>query len=442
MLVDAVRHEELRVLRPSVAALGETDLLVAERLAVGLRRVLLVRRTVADVAVEDDERGAALRLPEHLERVLDAIDVVGVADAQDVPAVGEEPGGDVLGEGDAGVAFDGDVVVVVDPAEIVEAEVAGEGRRLRRDALHQAAVAADGVDVVVEDLEARPVVAVGEPLLGDGHADAGGDALAERAGRRLDAGDPVVLGMPGRLAVELAEPADVVERHRRLAEPLVVRVHRLRLREMQHRPEQHRGVAVRQHEPVAVGPDRVLRIEVHDAVPDRVDQRRERHRRAGVAGLGRLHRVDREGADRVDGKLVHRVVASMAVSSSCRVLRGSIAGHCSPTAARSASTSASLLAHPPGGNRSSPCAQAAQHRDLLRAGHQPENAPRTVEDRIGQRHPPPRHVERRSARRRGRGRPAPGSPGTSEAVWPSGPRPRCTRSSTGGVPAICSRSRA
>ena len=111
--------------------------------------------------------GRPLVLPEDLERVLDAIDVVGVADPQDVPAVTEEPGRDVLREGDARVPFDGDVVVVVDPAEVVEAEVAGQRRRFRRDALHHAAVAADGVDVVVEDLEARPVVAVGEPLLGD-----------------------------------------------------------------------------------------------------------------------------------------------------------------------------------------------------------------------------------------------------------------------------------
>ena len=51
------------------------------------------------------------------------------------------------------------------------------------------------------------------------------------------------------------------------------------------------GVTVREHESIAVGPDRVLRIEAHGAVPDRVDQRRERHRRAGVSGLGRLHRL-------------------------------------------------------------------------------------------------------------------------------------------------------
>ena len=30
-----------------------------------------------------------------------------------------------------------------------------------------------------------------------------------------------------------------------------------------------------------------------------------------------------------------------------------------------------------------------------------------------------------------------GSFGTSDAVWPSAPSPRCARSSTGGVPATC-----
>ena len=151
VLVDAVGHEELRVLGPAVVALGEADFFLAERFAVGCGGVLLVRRAVADVAVENDERGPAFGLAEDLERVLDAIDVVGVADPQHVPAVGEESGGDIFGEGDAGVAFDGDVVVVVDPAEVIEAQMAGQRGRFRRNALHHAAIAADGVDVVVED---------------------------------------------------------------------------------------------------------------------------------------------------------------------------------------------------------------------------------------------------------------------------------------------------
>ena len=66
VLADAVGHEELRVLRPAVGALGELDFLVAQRLAVGRGGVLLVRRAVADVAVEDDQRRPALGLPEDL----------------------------------------------------------------------------------------------------------------------------------------------------------------------------------------------------------------------------------------------------------------------------------------------------------------------------------------------------------------------------------------
>ena len=98
---DAVGHEELGILRPAVGALGEPDLVVAQRLAMGRGGVVLVRRAVADVAVEDDQRRPALGLAEDRERVLDALEVVGVADAQHVPAVGEEARGDILGEGDA-----------------------------------------------------------------------------------------------------------------------------------------------------------------------------------------------------------------------------------------------------------------------------------------------------------------------------------------------------
>ena len=218
----------------------------------------------------------------------------------------------------ARVPFDRDVVVVVDPAEVVQAQVARQRRRLRGDALHQAAIAANGIDAVVEDVEARPVVALGEPLLGDGHAHARGDALPERTGGGFDARNPVVLGVPRGLAVELAEMADVVEGNRRLPQPLVLGVHRLGAGEMQHGPEQHRGMTVGEHEPIAVGPDRVVRIEMHHAVPDRVDQGRERHRRAGVAGIGLLDRVHRERADGIDRQLIQLLVGhDLTFGSSC-----------------------------------------------------------------------------------------------------------------------------
>ena len=145
VLADTVRDEERRVLGPAVDALREADFLVTERLAVGGGGALSVGRAVADAAVEDDERGPALGLLKDPERVLDAIDVVGVADAQHVPPVGQEAGRDVLGERQVGAPLDGDVVVVEDPTEVIQAQVAGERCRLGADAFHQAAVAADRV---------------------------------------------------------------------------------------------------------------------------------------------------------------------------------------------------------------------------------------------------------------------------------------------------------
>src|SRR5262249_11846104 len=162
------------------------DFVLAQGLAVRRGGILLVRRAIADVAVEDDEGRAALRLPKHIECLLDSLDVVGVAHAQNVPAVTEEPGGDVFGKGDAGVASDRAMVVVVNPAEIIEGEMAGKRCRFRTDALHHAAVTAYRINIVAEDLEAGPIVAVRQPCFGNGHAHAGGDALSERPRRRLD----------------------------------------------------------------------------------------------------------------------------------------------------------------------------------------------------------------------------------------------------------------
>ena len=158
--------------------------------------------------------GLVLVRQEALIRVVDRRQVVGVVHRQHVPAQAAEPRGHVLAERQVGLAFDRDVVVVVDPAEVRELQMAGERRRLAGDAFHQVAVAALRPDVEVEQLEAGLVVAGREPAAGDRHADAVAAALAERAGRRLDAGRVAVLGMAGRAAAPLAEVLDVVERQR------------------------------------------------------------------------------------------------------------------------------------------------------------------------------------------------------------------------------------
>src|SRR5262249_9204324 len=156
-------------------------------------------------AIQNDQGWAVLLLPENAQGVTDAIDVVGVANSQHVPPIGQKPACNVLREGDPRAALNGDVVVVVNPAEVVQSQVAGERRRFRPPAFQQAALSARGIDFVVEDLEAGPFVGVREPLLCDSHTDAGSDTLSERAGCGFNTRYQVVFGMPGRLATDLTE---------------------------------------------------------------------------------------------------------------------------------------------------------------------------------------------------------------------------------------------
>ena len=73
--------------------------------------------------------------------------------------------------------------------------------------------------------------------------------------------------------------------------------------EAEHRVEQDRRVSGREHEPIAVGPEGIGRVVLHDPRPEHVGERRERHRRAGVAGVRTLRSVHREPANDVDAEL-------------------------------------------------------------------------------------------------------------------------------------------
>ncbi len=261
------------------------------------------------MAVQNDERRAPLRLSKDFQRLFNALTIVSVANPQDIPAIRQEASRNILGECQARAAFDRDVVVVVDPAEVVEAQVTGQRCRFMRNALHQAAITTDRINVVIKDVESGLVVAAREPLPRDCHPNTSRNALPQWPGCGFDSRHPVVLGVTRRLAVQLAEPANVVERHRGLPEPFIFSVHGACPAEMESRPEQHRSMAVREYKAIPIRPDRILRIEAQHPVPDRIDQRRKRHRRAGMARLGLLHCIDRKRANCVDAQLTRFRVA-------------------------------------------------------------------------------------------------------------------------------------
>ena len=283
---DVVGHEELLVLGPAIVGLRELDLLVTERRAMGLGGVLLVRGTGRDVRAHDDDRRAFVLLG-RVDRGAYVVERPAVLEALRVPAERLEALRHVLGEGQAGVTLDRDPVVVVDHRELAELEVTAERRGLLGHTLHQVAVGADAEHAVIDDLVARAVVARGEHALGERKADHVADALAERAGRDLDARRVAELRVARRERAPLAELLEVLERD-------VV------ARQVQRGVLEHARVARREHETVAAGPVRLLRVVLHVLVEVEVRDRRQRHRGAGVARVRLLHAVHRERADGVD----------------------------------------------------------------------------------------------------------------------------------------------
>ncbi len=130
VLDDPVGNQELGVFGPVVEPFGGLGLLRAQRLAVSLFGIGLGRRAIADDAVDDDQGRGVVGDLESLDRARQNLRVIGVGDVQSLPAIGAEPGRDVLGEGQGGVALDADGVAVTDPAEIGQLVVPGQRGRL------------------------------------------------------------------------------------------------------------------------------------------------------------------------------------------------------------------------------------------------------------------------------------------------------------------------
>lgn len=78
------------------------------------------------MAAEDDERGSVFSFAEYPQSMIDLFDVVGIVQAQDIPMITEEPRRHILGERKLGAAFNGDVIVIIDPAKIIKAKMASQ----------------------------------------------------------------------------------------------------------------------------------------------------------------------------------------------------------------------------------------------------------------------------------------------------------------------------
>ena len=281
--------ERRQVPAHGLARLG--DLTVEEGVAVAVRVALLGPGALRDLRPAGDQGGAVL--PGRPAQGGGDLAVVVTVDRLDRPAIGLEAGQLVAGLGDGRLAVDGGVVVVEQDGQPVQAEPAGNGGGLVADALHQAAVAGDHPGAVIHKVLAE---AGGQVALGHGHADGGGEALAEGACGGLHPRRVAVFRVPGRVGAPLPKVADLVHRHG------------LEAGQVQEGVDQHGAVPCRQDEAVAVRPFRPRGVELQELRPEHGGHVGHAHGHALMPRLGPVHGVHGEHADGVghfDGRDRH-----------------------------------------------------------------------------------------------------------------------------------------
>ena len=205
-------------------------------------------------------------------------------DFDDVPVGDAKARGDVFADRKTGRAVVGDAVVVPEQDQLAQPQVPGQRNHLLTDPLLQATVADEGVGVMVDDSGTEACVQVG---LGHRHAEGVRDALAERTRGHLDTGAGVEFRVTLAARAEVAKGPDLID-----ADALVAA-------EVEQRIQQHRAVAVRKDDAVAVGPGRVRRVELQVPRVQRCRDLRHAERHALMAFPGANDGVDGEKADRV-----------------------------------------------------------------------------------------------------------------------------------------------
>src|SRR5512143_1900779 len=106
--------------RISKRFLGELDLIGAKRRAVCFGCVVLVRTAESDMRADDDERWTIADFLCSDDRLVESVEIICIFDALHMPVVCFEPLRGIVAEGEAGVSFDGDVVVVVETDDLAE----------------------------------------------------------------------------------------------------------------------------------------------------------------------------------------------------------------------------------------------------------------------------------------------------------------------------------
>ena len=165
------------------------------------------------------------------------------------------------------MALDGDVVVVVDPAEVRESQMTCQRGGLAAHALHHATVPRKGIHIESKEREVRLVVPHTKPVTCQRHANARCHPLTKRSSRRFHPGGPAIFGMSRASAFQLPKILQVIEGNRKLAKRFILPIYRFHTSQVQERIQQGGSVTRRKDESVAIRPDRIFRVEPQKFLP-------------------------------------------------------------------------------------------------------------------------------------------------------------------------------
>ena len=259
---------------------GQGDFIVAQWSTVAVFFALLVRRTETDGGLAADQRWL-VAFACGFDRGLDFFRVVTVNVTDHLPVVGFETLWRVVGKPAFNFAIDGDAVVIVEGDQFAQAQGAGQRANFVGNAFHHAAITQEHVGVVIDNVMARTVELRAHDFFGQGKAHSVGQALTQRASGGFNARRVAQLRVARGAAVQLAEVFQVVDRQ-------------VIAGQVQQRVDQHRTVAVGQHEAVTVSERRIARVVLQIIAPQYFGDIRHTHRGTWMTAVGFLHGIHAE----------------------------------------------------------------------------------------------------------------------------------------------------
>ena len=313
------RYREGCVRINSIGSLGELHLVRTEWCAVRLLAPRLVWRTEANDGAYRNQTWSLIG-DRPINGAINRLDVIAVFDARGMPTVGIKTLQHILGPGGRGRPVELNQVVVPEVDQLAELQVSRERRGFGGDPLLQVAVRDDGEDAVVNDVVPWAVELFGEATFRNRHANAVGEPLTERAGGGFNACGEAELWVTRGERAPLAECLEVVERQAISGE-------------MNQRVEECACMSIRKNEAVAIEPAWCCWGVAQVSRPDGVRHRGATHRCAWMSTVGRLHRINGEGANRGDGRLVEALIHGSLHPSIRQVSRRRGVEHVRPGAA-------------------------------------------------------------------------------------------------------------